>query len=261
MIEAKGGTKLARLDKERDAIAQSWRNESFDHKKNEVFLTKDQLLNTFIEWKFLKGKPRNALQPLLQSNSEAAVRKHSLRAFELADNIPAGCKSGECNELISASLSELCELKGVGPATASAILCIYRPDVFAFMDDEVIECLYDGKRGYTLKIYMDVNSRCRALSEELEKARTKSVAAKAMKKEIKWTPCKVGQALWTVATLAATKNEQHLSNVFDASSDKKKSVSKNNSIDSKNGVPTNCRKRRDSNVDSPKRKGSKRAKR
>ena len=38
---------------------------------------------------------------------------------------------------ISKALSELTVLKGVGPATASAILAAYAPDVAPFMSDEV----------------------------------------------------------------------------------------------------------------------------
>lgn len=38
---------------------------------------------------------------------------------------------------ISKAISELTVLKGVGPATASAVLAAYAPDVAPFMSDEV----------------------------------------------------------------------------------------------------------------------------
>lgn len=38
---------------------------------------------------------------------------------------------------VSKAISELTVLKGVGPATASAILAAYAPDVAPFMSDEV----------------------------------------------------------------------------------------------------------------------------
>lgn len=38
---------------------------------------------------------------------------------------------------ISKAVSELTVLKGVGPATASAVLAAYAPDVAPFMSDEV----------------------------------------------------------------------------------------------------------------------------
>lgn len=39
---------------------------------------------------------------------------------------------------VSTAVSELTVLKGVGPATASAVLAAYAPDVAPFMSDEVI---------------------------------------------------------------------------------------------------------------------------
>ena len=209
MIQAKGGDKLVKLDSMREDIAKSWQ-ETTTSTMACAFLTKEQLLNVIIEWKFLKGKPRNALKKMLHSNSDEDVRKHSTRAFELANDIPRGSTSDKNYNIIESNVvSELCNLKGVGPATASAILGIYRPDLFAFMDDEVIECLYDGKRGYTLKIYMEVNAKCRALARELE-----SVAEAEGCESMSWSPYKVGQTLWTIATMSATKNEELLSTIF-----------------------------------------------
>jgi hypothetical protein len=51
-------------------------------------LTKDQLLDVIVEWKFQISKPRNALRPLLRSNSDAAVISASQRAFATLDGIP-----------------------------------------------------------------------------------------------------------------------------------------------------------------------------
>ncbi|KAL9186647.1 hypothetical protein ACHAXT_005885 [Thalassiosira profunda] len=216
MIKAKGGTKLVKLDKQRE----NWAN-----KGESAVLTKDELLDVMIQWKFLKGKPRNALKPLLNANSDAAVVAAAQGAFEAAKEIPLNDESGEYNEQITLAMKELCTLSGVGPATASAILCLHRPDVFAFMDDEVIEALYEGKRGYTLKIYLEVNDRCRDLATELNEASNRDNG---------WTPCKVGKALWAVATMSATNDEDGFSAIFDDDDDIKGCGSNEENGDTRN---------------------------
>ena len=87
-------------------------------------------------------------------------------------------------------MNHVCELQGVGPATASVILCLYRPDIFVFMADKVVECLYEGKRGYTNKIYMPINDHCRDIASQLNIARQKM--GNFTDPVIVWTPCIVG---------------------------------------------------------------------
>ncbi|KAL3782657.1 hypothetical protein HJC23_010166 [Cyclotella cryptica] len=208
MLRSKGGETLVHLDERRNAIAREWN--SVD---NTAYLTKDQLMDVILKWKFAKGKPRNALIPLLQSNSPQSVMEYSKRALEYASSTssPSTKESSDVQDegnTISLAIKELCHLKGVGPATASAILSMHNPDIFAFMDDEVIECLYEGKRGYTLKIYEEVNARCMEIAGELN-------SAAGPGKGGEWTPYQVGQVLWTVATMKAWKEEEGLSEVFE----------------------------------------------
>jgi hypothetical protein len=97
------------------------------------------------------------------------------------------------------------------------------------MDDEVIECLYDGKRGYTLKIYLEVNDRCREIASQLNMARkerkddSEGSSSSSSSSGGGWTPCKVGKALWTVAMMSANDDERGLSTIFnyDAPSNEK----------------------------------------
>jgi hypothetical protein len=217
MLAAKKcGTRLIELEKHREDLKLV----------EQMSLTKEQLVDVIVEWKFLMGKPRNALRPLLQSNSDAAVISASRQAFATLDGIPTtngmiaaicdidNCSSSNYNSEIIKAMNHLCELRGVGPATASAILCLYRPDIFVFMADEVIECLYEGKRGYTNKIYMQINDRCRGIASQLNIARQK-MGNGTTDPVIVWTPCIVGEALWTVAILSATNCESGLSSIFD----------------------------------------------
>ncbi|KAL3816348.1 hypothetical protein ACHAXA_011448 [Cyclostephanos tholiformis] len=258
MIRAKGGSRLVELDARREDLPTARRRRSppsnVEVTENDALplLTKGQLLDVIVEWKFLKGKPRNALRPLLRSNSDSSVVSASRRAFAAADGIittpttmdvdivgdgGSGDSGGHRRdndddgstrgEMIANAVNCMCEIRGVGPATASAVLCLYRPDVFAYMDDEVIECLYDGRRGYTLGIYKEVNRRCTEIACQLNEA----AGMKERKKGCGdsegsfspsssssggggWTPCKVGKALWSVATMSAYGDERGLSTIF-----------------------------------------------
>lgn len=67
---------------------------------------------------------RPRLLDFVSSLDEAVVKSASQKAFQSLPDI-------------SKAVSELTVLKGVGPATASAILAAYAPDVAPFMSDEV----------------------------------------------------------------------------------------------------------------------------
>ena len=67
---------------------------------------------------------RPRLLDFVSSLEEDLVKSASQKAFQSMPDI-------------SKAISELTVLKGVGPATASAILAAYAPDVAPFMSDEV----------------------------------------------------------------------------------------------------------------------------
>jgi hypothetical protein len=60
----------------------------------------------------------------VKSSDEAVVESASRKAFTALPDL-------------SKAIAELTVLKGVGPATASAVLAAYAPDVAPFMSDEV----------------------------------------------------------------------------------------------------------------------------
>jgi len=143
-------------------------------------ITKNDLIQ-IIQWKFAKGKPRPYMNKI-KANTDTEVKECSILAF-------AASQGGD----IDGALDEITKLKGVGVAGASAILSLHRPDLVAFMDDEVIEALYSGKRAYTKAIFDAMNERCTEIAESLGKGG--------------WTPRKVGVALWTAARVCASKGE------------------------------------------------------
>ncbi|CAN1781310.1 hypothetical protein LINPERHAP1_LOCUS15396 [Linum perenne] len=81
-------------------------------------------LAKLMRWKLSRGKWRPRLLDFVSSLEEELVKSASGKAFELLPDL-------------SKAVSALTVLKGVGPATASAILAAYSPDVAPFMSDEV----------------------------------------------------------------------------------------------------------------------------
>lgn len=81
-------------------------------------------LSTLMEWKLSRGKWRPRLLSFVSSLDDAVVRDASRKAFAALPDVPT-------------AVSHLTTLKGVGPATASAVLAAYAPDVAPFMSDEV----------------------------------------------------------------------------------------------------------------------------
>jgi len=221
MILEKGGSSLQTLDHtltnlSKLILQRTKTNTNKNINNNDTYITKEELLQV-VAWKFAKGKPRNALKKLLHSNEETLVQSSSKAAFRSASILLQESKHPEIDvtKYIQQAMTELCALRGVGPATASAILCLYCPAYFSFMDDEVIECLYPCKRGYTMKIYQIVNSKCRELADILG---------------VGWTPYRVGRTLWTASRTCASNGKDltlslkdlpnHISNARTSSSSK-----------------------------------------
>lgn len=168
MLAQKGGKELVTMDDFCETLSTKL--------QDEPSISKEDLIK-IIQWKFAKGKPRQYMK-YIKSNTDEEVKDCSNKAFQEADK-------GD----VDAAISEMTKVKGVGAAGASAILSLYRPDLFCFMDDEVIESLYNGKRAYTKAIYMQVNEECTKLAGALGK---------------RWTTRRVGMALWAAARICAS---------------------------------------------------------
>ncbi|XP_068102506.1 uncharacterized protein [Hyperolius riggenbachi] len=140
--------------------------------RTEKCLTKGELAK-LMEWKLLRGKFRPRLQKMVESNPEDIVERHTKKAFEFLPDV-------------GKAVDELCHLKGVGPATASAILCAGAPDLVAFMADEAVESVPGlTPVQYNLKHYQ------RFLQELQKKADSLSAGG-----QDSWTPHRVELCLW-----------------------------------------------------------------
>ncbi|XP_012825517.2 uncharacterized protein LOC100145131 isoform X1 [Xenopus tropicalis] len=136
-------------------------------------LTREELVK-LMEWKLTRGKFRPRLQQLVASNPDGAVETCTEKAFKLLPEV-------------SAAINELCQLKGIGPATASAVLAAGAPELTAFMADEAVESIPGlTPVQYTLKHYL----------RYLEELRKKAAALSTEGSSEKWTPHQVELCLW-----------------------------------------------------------------
>ncbi|KAM5198261.1 uncharacterized protein RBU33_013712 isoform 1-T1 [Hipposideros larvatus] len=142
----------------------------------EKHVTREEL-ERLMAWKLARGRFRPRLQQLVATNPPELVVQRSASAFRRLPDMLA-------------AITELCTLRGVGPATASAVLAVGAPEVAAFMSDEAVAAVPGlPALKYTLKhylLYLDqVQERARALSRGSASG--------------SWTPHHVETALWTWA--------------------------------------------------------------
>jgi hypothetical protein len=151
-------------------------------------------LDQIVSWKHTVGKNRVYNIKLVNANADHLVKKHSRAAINMAQSIRLedcvdqdGSLSPTGRTAIQSAIGELTQLRGVGPATASAILTLVRPDVFCYMYDEVIDCFLP-QRDYKIGNYLDVNSRCLQLAQKLGAG---------------WNTSRVARTIWTAARFLA----------------------------------------------------------
>ncbi|ETV81749.1 hypothetical protein H257_05341 [Aphanomyces astaci] len=124
------------------------------------YITQSQL-SKLMQWKLSKGKWRPRLQSFVDALTDKQVQDLSTKAF-------VACTKKSYRE----ATAVLSELKGVGPATASAVLAAFDPAV-PFMGDEALNALTSeiGARQYTLPHFVrfldTVQAKASALNESI----------------------------------------------------------------------------------------------
>ena len=140
----------------------------------EPYVMREELV-WVVEWKMARGEWRARNLHLARSNTPDEVEAASRAAFAAAPDERA-------------PLRKLSELKGVGPATASAVLAAYRPDLYPFFED-VVAAQVPGLSGdFTVKAYLVYAATLRERAEKLSSACGEQ-----------WTAQAVGLALWAAS--------------------------------------------------------------
>ena len=131
-----------------------------------------------VEWKLKRGKFRPALLGYARKQQDDAVMDVTSRAYkaikpyccatktqDAIDEGKAESTSDVPEHVIDEALGILTSLKGIGPATASAIMASMHRSI-PFMSDEalMVTC---GKREYTVKAYRNLVKALRATCSSL----------------------------------------------------------------------------------------------
>ncbi|GAQ88455.1 Hypothetical protein KFL_004300060 [Klebsormidium nitens] len=140
---------------------------------NAGYVTKDELVK-IVDWKLTRGKWRPRLLGYAKDAAETDIIETSKRAFAALPDVQSAIKI-------------LSELKGIGPATASAVLAAHSPNLAPFMSDEALAAALKGTKDYTPKKYAE-------LAEALT-AKAKDLGCKSTGEP--WTPSDVERAIWS----------------------------------------------------------------
>lgn len=150
------------------------------------YVTKDEFLE-ILRWKMKRGDWRE-YNRIRIANTDARTVKTAAQnglnaARDLAPDVPTASQEYKLPVRL------ICELDGVGPATASAVLAAYRPDLYPFFDEWIarqIEGL--GKVAFTPSYYWKYADAIRGKARELQ-----------AKCGNTWNAQEVGQALWVAS--------------------------------------------------------------
>ncbi|KAK9908039.1 hypothetical protein WJX75_001968 [Coccomyxa subellipsoidea] len=138
-----------------------------------------------MEWKLKRGKWRPKLLDYAKSAKEEDVRESSQAAFEAAGKITdePDADADVDGEAIRDALRPLTELKGVGPATASAILTAFSPHI-PFMSDEAMAAALTGPKQYTPARYLDFAHALRLKAHKLTTELGRTFSAQDVEKAL-----------------------------------------------------------------------------
>lgn len=102
------------------------------------------------------GVYRPFLPGMVQKNSDIEVADHTTNAVKVLSPLSPSQTKKEITIIIISALDRVCKLKGVGPATGTLVLSVFKPDVVPFFQDELFAWLipeHSAKLKYDKKEY------------------------------------------------------------------------------------------------------------
>lgn len=171
VIMAQGSERLSRLD--------TWYREAFPQTlsgRPEPYILLQELQDV-ADWKMTRGVWRERNRQLISSNTPERVREVSHKAFAQVPDL-------------SKPVSTVSELAGVGPATASAVMAAYAPQLYPFFDELVAEQIPNlGPVVFTAKYYSAYANALRQQATELNSHCSHQT----------WTAQDIAQAMWAAS--------------------------------------------------------------
>ncbi|KAF7351026.1 hypothetical protein MSAN_01664900 [Mycena sanguinolenta] len=146
-------------------------------------------MTSLMKWKLSRGKSRPTLLALIASNPEALVLRSTTDALKTV----RGAKDDLDRALLA--LTNACQMKGVGAATASALLTLQSPHLLPFMSDEAASFFAStlGQIKYTDAFYKKFAA---AMVAEVRRLNASSESDAEL-----WDSMKLERALFTISIL------------------------------------------------------------
>lgn len=123
--------------------------------RNPRHITKAELVK-LVQWKLMRGKWRPKLLDYAKEQPDSLVTSETEKGLQLLQANPGNPSS---------ALAPITKLKGVGPATASAILAAASPD-YPYMGDEALAAV-GNKSDYTVNAYQALFKQLTGAAEQL----------------------------------------------------------------------------------------------
>ena len=165
-------------------------------------------LAAVVEWKLARGTWR----PRLLDFAKAA------RQSDVAAAAAAAAEALEAGE-VGAAVDALCVLKGVGPATATALLSAADPSI-PFLSDEALVAVL-GAREYSKPAALRVTAELNEQQQERQQQRQQQ-EGEEKGGSVDWTASKVERALWSASRAEDDEKEGDAGEIEEEASVEKK---------------------------------------